>query len=112
MGGTYIDGAMEVRTRTLGDYKVLADTTAPAVTFLGKVGNVIKFRVSDSQSGIGDWSAKIDGKPAIFAYDAKSKLIYYKFDPKRVEQGKSHNIELSVSDKCGNTTVRKAKVLW
>ncbi len=112
MGGTYIDGAMEVRTRTLGDYKVLADTTAPAVTFLGKVGDVIKFRISDSQSGIGGWSAKIDGKPAIFAYDAKSKLIYYKFDPKRVEQGKSHNIELSVSDKCGNTTVRKAKALW
>ncbi|MBR4482806.1 MAG: M23 family peptidase, partial [Paludibacteraceae bacterium] len=99
-------------TRTLGDYKVLADTTAPAVTFLGKVGSVIKFRISDSQSGIGGWKATIDGKPAIFGYDAKSKILYYQFDPKRVEQGKNHDVEVSVSDKCGNTTKRKAKALW
>lgn len=111
-GGSYSNGVMECRTRSLGEYKVLADTVAPVVTFLGKAGMVIKFRVSDSQSGIGEWKASIDGKPAIFGYDAKSKIIYYQFDPKRVEQGKNHNIELTVADKCGNTTVRKVKVLW
>lgn len=111
-GGSYSDGFMVCKTRNLGEFIVKADISAPSVRYLGLFGNVIKFRISDDKSGIGEWKALIDGEPAIFSYDYKTKILSYKFDPKRVKSGKNHKIEVSVYDKCGNVTSRKAQAQW
>lgn len=109
---TYKDGYVEGNVRDLGWYKVMADKSNPAIKYLGKFGNTIKYRVSDTGSVIGDFTGTIDGEWADFYYDAKSYTIFYTFDPKRVEKGKNHKVELIVYDRCGNSSKHKTNVYW
>lgn len=111
VGGVYKDGWVETEVRSLGTYAVMADTTAPKITSLTienntlKDANRLRFRIHDNLSGINIIEGLLDGKWALFEYDAKSATIVHVFDRERFEFGKQHLLQLSVSDYRGNTAL-------
>jgi len=112
VGGEYKDGYVECKTRSLGWYTIKVDRSKPAIKYLGKSGSTIKYTISDSGSGIGEFRGEVDGKWALFTYDAKYHLISYTFDSKRVTKGKNHKVIFTVYDKCGNVTKHSANIYW
>ncbi len=104
-GGTFENGWMKADIRSLGTYAVRVDTVAPTIiphsirqkNALSE-STRIRFTVSDDLSGIDRIEGTIDGKWALFEYDAKNKLITHYFDAERFELGKRHDFKLTVSD--------------
>lgn len=114
-GGTYDNGWVKAGISVLGNYAVLADSLAPKILPLSiKAKNAIteskriRFIISDDLSGIKDFNGYIDGKWALFEYDAKNKLLTHYFDPSRFELGKRHEFKLVVSDYKNNTATYEA----
>jgi hypothetical protein len=50
----------------------------------------------------------LDGKWALFEYDAKTDMITHYFDAERFELGKRHEFVLKVTDNKGNESTYKA----
>jgi len=113
-GGVFKDGWVETKVRTLGTFAVMADTIAPKITSLSIENNALKessrirFRIHDDLSGIDQIEGLLDGKWALFEYDAKTATIKHVFDKERFEFGKRHTLKLTVSDYRGNSTVYEA----
>lgn len=110
-GGKYAGGWFETRIGSFGNYAVSCDTIPPEVTPLTLKNNAltdtneIRFRIKDDFSGIGRYEGWIDGEWALFEYDPKFSRLSYKIDTARIGSGKRHSLELSVTDRSGNTTV-------
>ncbi len=106
VGGTYTDGWMKTSINQLGTYSVALDTVPPKVVPLGqsrwKTG-VIRFKVTDAETGVRDFKVRIDGRFALFGYSSKNAELWMKH-PERLEKGVSHRLELVVTDDCGNET--------
>lgn len=104
--GKYDDGFYEISTNSFGMFAVKVDTVAPVITPLSPESWVkngyIKFRIGDSQTGIGHFRGVIDGEYALFEYDAKTATLSYKIDRKRVSRDKEHELVMTVTDNCGN----------
>ncbi|MBN1821884.1 MAG: M23 family metallopeptidase [Prolixibacteraceae bacterium] len=114
VGGSFKNGFVECNIRAFGDFAVSVDTIAPIIRSLSISNNIlnevsqIRFRISDELSGIKSYLGIIDGKWALFEYDAKNSLLSYKFDPERMEFNKNHTLHLTVSDNKNNTAVYEA----
>lgn len=114
VGGEYKNGWVETGIRTLGTYAVMVDTIAPVITSLSIENNTLKessqirFRIGDNLSGIDKIEGLLDGKWALFDYDAKTARITHVFDKERFEFGKSHHLKLTVTDYRGNSNVYEA----
>ncbi len=115
IGGEYKNGWVEAKIRGFGDVAVAIDTIAPSVVSLSlKNGSLtestqIRFRIKDNFSGIDTFRGTIDGKWVLFEYDVKNSLLVYKFDKKRFDFGKQHELRLVVKDVKGNQKVYEAK---
>lgn len=112
-GGEWIGNAVTTKTRTFGNFTVMADTVKPTITPVNitKDGNLskaktIKLKISDNLSGIGYYRATIDGSWILMEYDAKNSLLTYNFD-NTIPKGKRY-FEISVSDKKNNTAKYEA----
>jgi hypothetical protein len=68
----------------------------------------IRFEIKDDLAGIETIEGLIDGKWALFEYDAKNNLITHYFDAERFEMNKQHNFKLMVTDNRGNSSVYEA----
>jgi hypothetical protein len=106
-GGSWQNGSVTAQVRTLGDFFVAVDTTAPEIGPLNVRDGAdlsgtrsIRFRIRDDLSGIESYEGLVDGEWVLFGYDAKSNLIEYTFDG-RVARG-SHVLEVRVVDGVGN----------
>ncbi len=113
-GGSYESNGVTASIRSLGMYAVMVDTLAPEIVPLSIKDNVltesnrIRFRLKDDLSGIQSIEGLLDGKWALFEYDAKTGRITHTFDKVRFEFGKRHTIHLTVSDYRNNTSVYDA----
>jgi hypothetical protein len=114
-GGKYENGRVNSDVRILGDYAVKVDTVAPSILPLSIAGKSkitetdrLRFIISDDISGIKSYVGTIDGKWALFEYDAKNSLITHYFDPERFELKKRHEFKLAVTDNKNNTSVYEA----
>lgn len=91
IGGTYDNGKMRTQIRELGQFSVEIDTVAPVIVPVQEdkweTNRRIAFKISDDLSGIKSCRGTLDGRFALFEYDAKSNLLYYVFDTKRTKQG-------------------------
>ena len=106
-GGKWNGEVISTKTRDLGKYTLLADTTPPEITPLN-FGNKTKvtekksleIKIEDKQSGIDQYKAMLNGHWILMEYDAKSgRLTYY---PDRyLKKGENH-FRLEVSDNTGN----------
>lgn len=110
---TYTDGAMKARLSRFGRYAVTTDNTPPVITPLEKnkwgVTKNIRFKITDNLSGIESWRGEIDGKWALFELDGKTATLWFKIDPD-LFPGKNHEVKLTVTDACGNTSTYTAKI--
>lgn len=115
-GWTYVgnehkpDGSIAASTGDFGTFAVMADSTAPTVKPLNfKEGAVIpssqktlSLEINDDFSGIASTRIRctLDGKWALFEYDAKSHTILHKI----VSRPNSiHRLEVAIHDQVGNT---------
>ncbi len=110
VGGKLNGSRIEFTTLSFGEFTIVVDSVAPKITPRWTNGSSlsnkesISFHISDDFSGVASFVAKIDGKWAMFDYDAKNNLITHKFDSSRFSYANtSHKIELVVKDGSGNT---------
>ncbi len=108
---TYKRGStFTTRTKNLGQYTLVADTTAPKVSARnfkpGKWLNNYRYlslTISDDLSGINSYNAYLNGKWILMEYEPKRQTITYNFDDKIVE-GTQSDLKVVVTDNVGNTT--------
>ena len=107
LGGEYERGKITARIRELGQYCIEIDDLPPVVTPVNQAkwesNRRITFRIDDELSGIASYKGYLNGEFVLFEYDAKSKLLHYTFDFKRISAG-NKTLELYVTDGAGNTT--------
>ena len=117
IGGKYEDGVMKVRIRDLGTYTVAMDTVPPVITPVnqaqwGRTGKII-FKAKDKETGINTYRGTIDGKYALFGKpNSISGNLVCELDPKHVEKGGKHVVEMTVTDGCGNRTTEQFEFVW
>jgi hypothetical protein len=114
-GGKYEKGWITADIRTFGNYAVRVDTVPPTILPLSIANknsltetDKIRFEIKDDLSGIGTIEGLIDGKWALFEYDAKNNLITHYFDAERFELNKQHSFKLTVTDNKGNSSIYEA----
>ena len=117
IGGKYEDGVMKVRIRELGTYTVAVDTVPPVITPVnqaqwGRTEKII-FKAKDKETGINTYRGTIDGKYALFGKpNSISGNLVCELDPKHVEKGGKHVVEMTVTDGCGNCTTEQFEFVW
>lgn len=117
VGGKYEDGFMKVRIRDLGTYTVAVDTVPPEITPInkaqwGRTGRIV-FKAKDKETGISTYRGTIDGKYALFGKpNSISGNLICELDPKHVEKGGKHVVEMTVMDGCGNRTTEQFEFVW
>ena len=117
IGGKYEDGVMKVRIRDLGTYTVAVDTVPPVITPVNqaqwrRTGKII-FKAKDKETGINTYRGTIDGKYALFGKpNSISGNLVCELDPKHVEKGGKHVVEMTVTDGCGNRTTGQFEFVW
>jgi hypothetical protein len=104
-GGSYKNGYLTARVKSFGRFYVSVDTIVPVIRPSGfrqggkyTDGQVLSFRIRDYGSGIAKYSGYIDQEWALFEYDGKNELLFYRIDGERIQKGKMHKIEVIVSD--------------
>ena len=112
-GGSWKEGKVSTDTRSFGTFYIAVDTVPPRIAPAFKADadfgsrETIAVKISDDFSGIGSYSATIDGQWALFELDAKTGTLTHYFDDKRWEKGKTHELVLTVTDTKGNRAVYK-----
>ncbi len=114
-GGEYKDGWVVAEIEKFGNYAVRIDTVPPAILPLSITNkntltetDRIRFKITDDLAGIKIIEGLIDGKWALFDYEAKNNLITHYFDDERFELNKNHQFKLTVTDFKGNSSVYEA----
>jgi len=114
-GGEYNNGWVTGHIRSFGNYAVALDTVPPRIVPLSihdksalTESSRIRFRIIDDLSGIKEYVGTLNGKWALFEYDAKTNMITHYFDAERFELGKRHEFVLKVTDNKGNESIYEA----
>lgn len=117
LGGKMKNGAMEVETRTMGEYTIKIDSVAPKVSASNfKDGQSVKalkslrFKISDDMTGIDTYNIYLNDAWVLGQYDAKNALLYYEFDD-RIKAG-TNKVKVVVTDGAGNTKTLNVKVVY
>ncbi len=109
IGGTYSGDWITANPDEFGNFTVMADTIPPTILPLSiqerkllTDHSRIQFKIDDDLSGIKSYRGEIDAKWVLFEYEAKTKVISYTFDKKRMTFGKEHHLSLVVTDNRNN----------
>ena len=110
------NGKLVAQVRDFGIFSIEIDHTKPTITPLNISNNStftntnakINFTISDSQSGIKDYNAYIDGKWVLAEYDQKIKRLAINLKDENIANG-DHDLELNVKDEKNNTSTFKTK---
>ena len=103
-GGYFEEGFMHANIRELGTYSVALDTVAPRIVPLNQPqwkGGNIRFKIRDAETGIKDYKVYIDGKFVLFKFSSKNAVLSC-MHPSRIKQGVKHQMEVVITDYCGN----------
>ncbi|MDR1762701.1 MAG: M23 family metallopeptidase [Dysgonamonadaceae bacterium] len=115
IGGKYEDGKIRSKIRELGSYTVLVDNVPPSISPLKPLrwakNRKIAFRITDDLSGIESWRGTLNGRFALFEYDAKSASLFCNFDAKRMKSGQNA-LHLTVTDGAGNVSEYDSVLNW
>jgi murein DD-endopeptidase MepM/ murein hydrolase activator NlpD len=102
------------RTRSLGQFTLAKDITAPKITIAkpveGKLvtSKSIQLSISDDLSGINSYVAYMNGKWVLFEYESKTRKITHFFDDNYVVDG-DNILKVIVTDNVGNSTTFETK---
>ncbi len=106
VNATYSNGKVTAKSRTTGSFFVAVDDVAPSITPSFVEGDTltaaskISFKVADNYSGLDSYTAKIDG--VWIALDLDGSQLTHHF--RSVPDGELHEIVVSVTDRCKNST--------
>ncbi|MBR3886271.1 MAG: M23 family metallopeptidase [Alistipes sp.] len=115
VGGTYRNRRFTARTSTFGTFCLVADCTAPVIRPQFTDGqdcrsrNSISFRLSDNFSGVSTYTATIDGQWVAIDY-ARSRATI-NLSAEGITGDKSHTVQITVKDSCGNTTTWQGTII-
>lgn len=120
VGGTWDENNTYISSNVneFGSYSIMVDTIAPKATVKFKKGADLKIQktltvtISDNLSGIATYNGYIDGKWALFDYDAKTRSLTYKFDATHIKKGTKHTLKMVVEDACKNSTTLNTEFVW
>jgi hypothetical protein len=119
VGGNYSNGSVVANINYFGDFFILVDTVAPTITPLNIFNkknmskeSSIRLKVEDDLSGVSKINGFINGQWALFEYDPKNSLIFYKFDNLRLKKGNTNNLLVEVIDNKGNKNEYKCSFEW
>ncbi len=118
-GGTWQGEWLSTRTRSFGDYCIMADTIPPRITpvvFAADMRrkNTMAFRILDNFAVTGTannftYRGTIDGQWVLFEFDKKRNRLTYEFDD-RVSKGE-HKLRITAKDDRGNEGVFEGKFM-
>ena len=117
-GGTWSGDEVTAYIASFGDYFVALDTLPPLIApQFAPRANVKKheklsIKVTDDLSGIGSYSAMIDGKWALMEYDAKDDVLEYFFNPVCIQRNQTHTLVLTVMDRRLNMSTLETDFIW
>lgn len=117
VGGSYEDRRMKVRIRELGTYTVDVDTLSPTLTPVnpkswGRTGRIV-LKPRDRETGIASYRGTIDGHYALFGKpNSINGNLVCELKHARIEKGKTHRLEMTVTDRCGNRTTERYDFTW
>lgn len=107
MGGSFRNGFVETRVRSLGTFFVTVDTLAPEIRPLNihagksmRASSKIRLRIRDDLAGIASYVGTIDGAWTLFAFDAKTGTLSHTFDER--DAPGPHTLSVIVTDRAGN----------
>lgn len=108
VGGTYEKGWVKAEVRELTSFTVCVDTVPPKVTAVTSAARwgknrSIAFQLSDGQTGIKNYKGRVDGQFVLFTCNARQRIVC-DLTKTKVKRGGQHELELEVTDFCGNTT--------
>ncbi|MEM9022467.1 MAG: M23 family metallopeptidase [Bacteroidota bacterium] len=114
-GGGTLDGRqLQLKTTYLGNYTVMIDSVAPAITPLnispGKSvqgQSTIAFKIKDRLAGISEYNCWVDGQWVLMEYETKKHTISHALADSPIGPG-VHNLKLEVVDGRGNRSVYTA----
>lgn len=115
IGGTYRNRRFTARTSSFGTFCLVADRTAPVIRPQFTDGqdcrsrNSISFRLSDNFSGVSSYTATIDGQWVAIDY-ARSRATI-NLSAEGITGGKSHTVQITVKDSCGNTATWQGTII-
>ncbi|CAM1346586.1 Peptidase M23 [Tenacibaculum crassostreae] len=96
-------------TKLLGTYSLRFDSKKPTIQLYNFNNNqwisknkTLKVKIRDTESGIKNYRASIDGKWILMEYNHKKGILTYDFNDLEL-QGSKHLFKLIVSDNVGNT---------
>ncbi|MEE4115942.1 MAG: M23 family metallopeptidase [Marinilabiliaceae bacterium] len=119
IGGEIDEGFISTSLRQFGKFAIAADTLAPVIKALNfsdgeniKGRDELRLEIDDDFSGIASYEGFIDGKWALFEWDAKNKLIRYLFRKGNLEKDTNHSLVLTVTDNRGNSADYAAEFHW
>ncbi len=99
----------ETKTRSLGYYKVMADTIPPVIKKINfKDGkniskqNNLKISINDKQTGIKSYYPTLNGSWILMEYDVKNSLLKYDFNS--ILKKGENNFKIEVTDNMDNVS--------
>ena len=117
VGGRLEEGFMKARVLQLGTFSVDIDTIPPTIKPVNqntwvKTGKVT-LKPEDNQTGISRYEATIDGEWALLGRpnSANNNLVLV-LDPEHVKKGIRHQLQVTVTDGCGNQTTENYSFVW
>jgi len=118
VGGLWNGDYLEASIGSFGKFLVTIDTIAPRIfpSFKDKQNistrKAIKFTIADDLSGIDSYKVTIDDKWILANFDAKTRSLIVALDPDKIIKGKTHNLEITVSDNRKNVNNLKTSFIW
>ncbi|MFP4621869.1 MAG: M23 family metallopeptidase [Bacteroidales bacterium] len=101
-GSETVNGFVSAEVNKLGKYVVRVDNEKPTITPYIMNQKKLSFKIKDELSYIKQYNGYIDGEWALFEYDPKNNLLTYEIDKSRLSKGKTHKLELYISDALDN----------
>ena len=114
------DNILSGRVKTFGKFVLTTDKQAPtlkALNFSKEKNNIanleqLKVSVKDNFSGIGKYSATINGKWILMEYEHKENLLFFTLSDKYFTTEEEYIFELTVTDKVGNESVLSIPLVY
>ena len=116
-GGYYVAGGGTMLAKSCGAMAVVADVAAPQITPLFESGadmrksGSLRFRVSDNFSDIDTYELRVDGKWCAVDFRSMTGEMVYAFDEMLTATGQRHEVELRVTDCCGNIALWRGEIV-
>jgi len=104
----YEDGWLVAESKHAGTYSIKKDTIAPSIKGISFTstnivkGNIVKFSITESQSGLESFKLYIDDKWHLMEYENKLDLLFFEKPSNLLGD---HAIKIIARDSCGNEVI-------